>query len=447
MLGFGDGTVLVDPVNPQVGSVEPLPVNGPVIDGVGIGGRDAPYLSAPGSQYFSAHALASLLFGEDKPGSVFTRIKRDYPSGSRAAFGFGNSAQSTNDFLYGVFPGGAANSPTFVKDAISEATKSITRAEPLDYDDHVVGFVTDGTTGWIYLDGAEVATGDLDTLSITPNRFVIGARVTTAALDFLGGWMSHFAMTSQVLSPAQAVEINNVWTSNDLGTPGKADGTKIQFFGDSITQGDSDNDPAIANNTRGGFRYRLYERFRSLRTRITMVGHNIQGIFANRQHSAQGGSDTNLVRQYINIRIPEFQPRAIFVMAGTNNTVAIENGSLPLATWRAQYDALLADARTQLDAYQSQGRIVVGNLTPIEPGQGGATVVASMNTQIAAAVAAANAANPTKPPIILCDFHTAIGPWSMTNFKDAAHPNFSGYTLLGDELWNQAGAYFLSIAA
>jgi lysophospholipase L1-like esterase len=446
MLELSDGTVLSSAITPQVGSVDLIPVNSPEIDEVGIGGRSAIWLPQSSLAHLTAHALSSLVSGDDKPLTVIARTKRDYPTGQRSVFGFGNSAQSANDFLYGAFPAGAGNSPTFVKDAVAETQKAITRTGSLDYTDHVVAFVTNGTTGWIYLDGAEVATDDLDTLGITPNRFVVGGRHTTAVLEHMGGWISHFAMTGQALSPTQIQTVTTAWRAGDLGYPGQ--GTAIQFFGDSITQGDSDNDPAINNATRGGFRYNLFEWARANRLRLNMVGHRTQGIFADPEHSSIGGATTGLIRDYVDTYVPQYDPRAVFVLAGTNDSDAIEGESMTLAAWRVIYEDLLDKARTHLDAVpgQSDGRIIVATITPIETGTAGATAIGDMNTELVDIWDDHDAANSTKPALIRCDFHTAIGAWHANNFKDAVHPNHTGYSLLGDELIAQAGSYLESIA-
>lgn len=435
-LKLGDGYVLTGSITPQVGNASLLPVNSPVIDGTGIGGRDAIYIDATNLQYLIANELASL--ANSGPLSVAVRVKRNEAASTRALWGFGDSTQSTTDYFYAAFPGGAANSPVVNRSAVGDGIKSLTGPAPLVYTDYVICFVYDGVDELVYLDGNLIAQGPVGTLALTPNRFVIGARHTTAPLNYLGGWISKFAMVPKVLTIDEVQELTAHWTAHDWGTPGKADGAPFQFFGDSITQGDSDTDG------RGGFRYDMYEYLRTNRLRVTFVGHRDLGYFANPEHSAHGGLTTNSINNYINTYAPTYMPRGLFVLAGTNDSDNIESGGKTLATWRGEYDALLVDARAQLDAVYSEGQIIVGTLLPIEPGTLGAAVIDDMNAELVAAWNAHDAANPTKPPLIRCDFHTAIGgTWSATYFgADPVHPNGAGYRLMGAELVAQAGSYF-----
>lgn len=448
LLGLADGAT-PGSVTPQVGSVSPVCTNAPPFDAFGIGGRSAVFADVTGSKYLRADGLATFFAGSDKPGTVIERLKRDWPLSQRAGWGAGNSAQSTNDFFYGAFAGGAGNSPLFVKDAIAEATKTLTGSAPLDYTDHVVAWVNDGTTGWVYVDGVLVATGDLDTLAITPNRFAIGARFTTAVVDVFGGWISHFAMTSRVLTQAEVVIVTNAWRANDLGMPGLASGTPFLPIGDSLYRGDSDT--YATSSTRGGLRYRTYESWRKNRLRIRFVGHLTQGIFANPDCSCQGGADTTLLRTYVNTYIPIYQPRGLHFWGGTNDSDSIESGALTLAAWSANMAGALADARTRLDAIAANGghaQIIVNNLTPLQPGWPGETAIPTMNAEFINIWNAHDAAYPTKPPLIREDFWTAIGGvYNASFYKDETHMNPAGYDLLAVEHLAKTSAYFQSIAA
>lgn len=442
LLGLGGGAVLSSTIAPQVGAQLVTPVNSPVVDGVGIGGRDAARINDT-NQLFTAHWLSTIANGTDLPLTVIMRLKRDFPASTRYAWGFQSSGSATDNFIRGPLPLGASNSPQFQKDAAAETTKTITRTGALGYADHVIAWVTDGNTGLIYLDGVEVASGDLNTLAITVNRFAFGATVSTATQGPLGGWVSKIAVTPQALSPAQVAEVTAHWLANDLGTPGKSDGAKFGWFGDSITKGDTD---AYSTSTRGGFRYDAYELWRAQRLRIRSVGPNVQGIFANPENSATGGFAIASITSQISTDIPIYQPRGAFVMAGTNDADSIEAGSMTLGQFRALYDTMLSTLRTALDQYQSDGQIIVANLIPIQGGTLGSAAIGDMNSEIAAAVAAHDAANPTKPPIIECDFHAAIGgAYDAGNYSDTTHPNATGYRLLGAELTSKAGAYFASI--
>lgn len=441
--GLSDAVVLSSIQTPLIGPGV-TPVNSPAIDGVGIGGRSALFIDQATSQALACDSLASLQAGSDKAVTVIARVKRDWPLSSRSVFGWGHSGQSTNDYFYGAFPGGAANSPTLARDAVDEATKTITGSGPVDYADHVVAFRFNGTTGWVYVDGVEVATGDLDTADLTVNKFAIGARVTTAITEHLGGWISHFAVAASALSPEQIQAVGAAWTADDLGTPGKTGGAPFQFFGDSITRGDSDT--YATSSARGGFRYDAYEHWRANRLAINAVGHLTQGIFADPECSAQGGADTTFIRGLINTHIPTYEPVGIFVMSGTNDADAIESGSLLLSTWSANYAGMLQDARDKLDALGSGRQIIVANLLPIQSGTLGEAAIASMNAELVNVWNAHDSANPSAPPLIRCDFHTAIGGvYDGDNYKDAVHPNEIGYRLLGAELVEKAGAYFASI--
>lgn len=444
LLGLASGEI-ASPITPQVGAAQLTPVNTPTIDPVGIGGRDAIFCDATATELLTGHAYAALASGADLPLTVIVRVKRDWPTGNRYPWGFGSSAGANDNRLMGGFASGASNSPLIIKDAPSETAKTVTRTGAMDYADHVIAWVIHGTTVDLYIDGVAVVTGgDIDTAAITTNRFAIGGQVTTAGVGHLGGWISHFAMVPAVLSAGQIATVTAAWQSKDGGAPGKAEGAPFGWFGDSITQGDSD--AYATTQTRGGFRYDAYEHWRANRLRITSVGSRAHGIFANPQHSATGGFAISSITSQIDTDVPIYQPRGMFVMAGTNDSDNVEAGSMTLGQFRTAYDNMLAAARTRLDAYQSDGQIVVATLLPIQVGTLGEAAIGDMNGEILAAVAAADAANPTKPQIIVCDFHTAIGGvWDSNLFKDAVHPNEIGYRLLGAELIAKAGAYFASI--
>ncbi len=436
---------------PQVGSDVFTPSGTYQVPGIGIGGRGALDCNVASVLSIAAHWLAGLASGTDKTFTALARIRRDYPVGRRALWGFGHSTENANEFLDCGLPAGANVSPSARKDADAEATLEILGSTAFDYGEHVVAFRTDGTTGWIYVDGVQVATGSLDTLAVTFDRFYLTAHYNTVAApvaQHFGGFLSHFAITELLLTPAQVAQVGIDWASVDLGTPGKPDGTKVQQFGDSKMQGDSDT--YAITSTRGGNRYRAHAYLRLNRLRINFVGHRSGGISADPEHSSIGGANMSLIRSYINTYISTYEPEIVVIDGGTNDTDDIEAATQTWATFRTNYLGSLNEARDEMDLYSSGGQLAVFTQTPIQTGTAGATVVGTMNTNILSYVAEHEALYPSAPPVIIVDAHAAIGSWNATDYKlgtDPVHLGPVGYDKTGVAYNNAMAATWAARAA
>ena len=394
-----------------------------------------------------AHNYAALQSGSNLDCTHIFRLQRNAQTGTKSPFGFGSSGTATHNYWDGRLPGGATLSPGSNRRGPSPDTeKIINNSVALDYAEHVVAFVMRSGVGEIWLDGSMVASGDMATAAITPNRYALGARFTTAPLGHLGGWISSAALTPRALSSGELATMRAYMLAGDAKHPGKGDGALVQCFGDSIMQSGS------GGGKGGGWRYRMYEHWRANGQNLTLVGHRNQGFFANPLHSATAGLGTLPTRTEILTPVPPYPPHVLVVMAGTNDSDDVEGGGLPLATWKSYYTMLLDSARSELNKLSNGAarQIVVYNLLPQKTGNLGARGVDAMNPEFAGMWDAHDAANPSSPPLIRVDAHAAIGgAWSAPLYisgTDPVHPNDDGDALIGAATNTACAALWASLA-
>lgn len=443
-LGLVDGATLSSDITPQVGAGVFTPVNSPTVDGVGILGRTAVLLTKGDTSCLTAHWAAALVSGSNQPFTWIGLGKKRDGVGTRYLVSFCTAAEPANAFHRIRWAGGYA-APTSERDAVGEATKTISGAGTYYYKPRVVAIVFDGSTGTLYVDGAVQATGDLNTLSIAFDRHAIGATFTTAPGFAFDGWIQCAALTEQVLTQAQVQTVEATWRAAAAAHPGDG-GTQIAWLGDSITWGGSDTGPYAY-----GFRGRIYEYCRAASVAVDSVGGETPaGYFADPEHMSHSGYLIASIRTVANASLGTGNGyegvKFAAVMAGTNNMDNVEAGSPTMSATLDDYASLLSAMHTRLVTTQPTARIMVTTILPIQTGWPGATVVDTFNAGLTAIWDAHDAAHPSNL-LLRADAHTAIGgAWSATYFDaDPVHPNSDGYDLIAAHYWSVCGSYLASI--
>lgn len=397
------------------------PTAAPTLSSYGIGGNRCLHFNAT-SQYLRCDALAALVTGSDKPWTLAIRY-RSTGTGTQALMSAGSSAGATDNFLQ--VRSSTLQKTEIRKDAASEATITRTATADQQYDDHVLVVSSNGTTVSAWLDGVADAldSSALDALSISVDRFVFGALLASSASQYFQGFIQCVAFTSNVAIEADAIALNAAWRAGDF-TDQKSESTQIMFSGDSITQGDS-------GNNAGGFRDWIADYIVSNGLSLDAVGSRAQGLFPDRQHSAQGGLAIASIASLNVTDLATRNPSLILNMMGTNNMDDVGGASAALTA----YQTALGDIFTAAVARKSTVRISVTTILPIQTGQAGWDQVATFNAGLPAIWDAFDAAHPSNT-LIRWDAHAAIGgAWSSTYFgADPVHPNDAGYALLGAAL-------------
>ncbi len=147
-----------------------------------------------------ADALATIAQGNDSPFSTVAVFNASSGSTFRNIAGFGSSAgteyfhpfqiDNNNNLLQSRR---TTNSPLI--------QKNITGSSGIS-SNIIVGFTFSGTTGFIYKNGTQDATGDLDvdTFGSSPNQFAIGALPRDTVSGFLAFTLAELVITTGVLS-------------------------------------------------------------------------------------------------------------------------------------------------------------------------------------------------------------------------------------------------------
>jgi lysophospholipase L1-like esterase len=179
-------------------------------------------------------------------------------------------------------------------------------------------------------------------------------------------------------------------------------------LGDSFTEG--------AGGSRNGGYVIPAGNAAGLDARPSGVGAT--GIVAD--HGGLGGRKA--FRDRLSTDVIPFDPEVVVIAGGLNDAPLIEDGSLTLAQYRAEYDALIADIKTGLP----DAKIVV--LGPFSPGSptNRPSLIDIRDVNRAAAQAAG-------VPFIDVFYFDDEDKSSYIN-ADGVHPNDAGYEYLGEKL-------------
>ena len=147
-----------------------------------------------------ADALATIAQGNDSPFSTVAVFNAASGSTFRNIAGFGSSAGTEYFHTYQI-----DNNNNLVQSRRTTNSpliqKNITGSSGIS-SNIIVGFTFSGTTGFIYKNGTEDATGDLDldTFGSSPNQFAIGALPRDTVSGFLAFTLAELVITTGVLS-------------------------------------------------------------------------------------------------------------------------------------------------------------------------------------------------------------------------------------------------------
>lgn len=423
-------------LRPRVGASNCTPqtsgANFPVYKQNSIGGRGSILFTAAQNQGFNCHFLASIMSGDDKPGSVMMRIMRA-DAASQTFCGWGSSASATQNFCE-VF----ATAAGFLGGRKNQGGTLVTQngTTNLQFTTRIVTFTTPGTTVNLYIDGVLEASFPkaLDVNSVTLNQFRFGSTGRSSAGAGFGGYIQCVAVTPNVLSLGQISTIKSTWEFQDA-QPNT--GAPIYWIGDSITK-------------RAGMREVLYNYIVANSLHIDAQGSFHDGAFPDNEHSAVNGVEINSVngRAVSELGTGNAFPGIllILVMAGTNN---VNNVPYNNTTTLTQYADMLEDMHTAVTSSNASAKICVTTILPIEPGVVGDTNVPLFNGGLPAIWDAFDLAHPSNI-LIRWDANQAMGPWSPLYFADSAHPNTAGYQRICDDptygLLQAVGPYLASIS-
>lgn len=181
------------------------------------------------------------------------------------------------------------------------------------------------------------------------------------------------------------------------------------FLGDSFTEG------AGASDTQDGYvKYAAEEAGLDAQP----AAQGATGIVAD-----YGGVDgKKKFRDRLSTEVFPFEPEVVVIAGGLNDAPLIENGSLTLDEYRAEYDALIADIKRGLP----EAEIVV--LGPFSPGS-----PTSRPSLIDIRDANRAAAQAAEVPFIDAFYFDEENKSSYIS-TDGTHPNDAGHEYLGEKL-------------
>lgn len=435
--GYAPGAVLTGPISPDIGANKLTPVNGPVIDGRGIGGNPAVRFTRTSGQYFRADWLASVVQAGG-PFTVIVRARRANRTNVHSLWGAGHSTQSTSDYCEGNFPGGSGNSPTLTRRAIGGSAATITGADGISFDDHTLAWTYDGAgNGATYVDGVLVSSGSVGNVALTPDRFAFASGFRIIAQDFFDGWYQCLAIAPSVLSQADIATVNSTWRADD-SIPTSA-GPLVYTFGDSILQGGHDTD---LPDVEGSYRYEFWEHCRKDGLAVHLDGGVLNfGYFPQPWTDAHSGNDVSAVNSSMTTALARPQATALklaICVVGTNNMVSWAASSANQATIKTAYQTLLSNWY----AHRAPGaRLVVSTITMIDPTNptaapgidaAQATAADQFNAWLPSAWDSSDATHPTEP-VIRLDIHSVIT--DHADQADGVHPTTQGDVKIGDYVY------------
>jgi lysophospholipase L1-like esterase len=420
------GDALATTLTPRIGAGVVSHHNGPTWDVATIGLRRTLKCLLATTQALEAHWLSALVSGTAKPFTVMMRFQLDV-NGTRCIWGFGNVGAGTTKFIEGTTS--STNGTMGVRQTDDDSLVLSQTGGQLAFAPVVVAWVLTGTQIYQYSDVAGVMTlmagfpKSLAAGATTVNQF----RVATTARSTYGSptdlHVQCVAITEQQLTQAQIQTVRNSWFADD--TPAGS-GTIICWYGDSITKGTGDSG-------EGGFRRYVYNNCVANSKAVDFQGSLSSGNFAEAQHSGYSSFEIAGVNNRITLELGTgnlYTPKYTVVMAGTND---LNNVGMPVPQALTDITTLINNLQTRGAQTDATHRIVLASVLDQQDPTGSANV-ASFNAGLPSIIATFNAANPSNQ-IIFWDAYTEMGAWSSTNFADGAHPNSTGYALIGNALY------------
>jgi hypothetical protein len=410
---------------PRIGTGVVTPTASPVMKITGMGGKQAIQFTSASQQRFSAHWLAALMNGVDKPCTVVVRFRR-VDAASQTLCGWGRLISGTTNFWEVACSAGG----TELARKSDGATLTLNDAEAdLQFVDHVVSVSTDGSTADIYLDGVLSESGSLDTGAADINQFRFGASGRSASgTGFFGGLIQVVGVSPQVADATQHADLYAGILANDAPI---VNGTPVLWLGDAITLG---------SNVTANHRELMFDWIQANLTNVDMSGINFvgsrqNGSFADNDHSGYGGYGIVSVESTAAAQLGAAGafPNVLLtiVMAGTSDVSNV--GYTDAAAWAA-YASLLETIHDKMVENEPTARICVSTIPPRNPAVDalGAANAATFNAGLKAASGVWDDFDTAHPSntLIRVDVSAAFGDvWSSPNYLDVTHLSNTGYAL------------------
>lgn len=414
---LSSGDTVSTNLTPRVGTSTINPVNSPtVVSGaISIGNRLAFKHVAASTQGFTAHWLASLVNGSDKPCTIAIRAQRGAAASAIWA-GFGKAASATVSYLELAIS--AAGLAVFRKnDGTTTKPTTTTGNTVLGSSTRDIIVTTDGTTGWLYADGVlqtafSPSGQDMDVASTIIDQFRIGnsGRSASGGGGLDGLWQT-IGVADAAISAADVTTIRNAWIAQDIVTTG----AQVYFVGDSLTKA-------------SGMRLALYNYYIGAGKSIDMVGAAADGTFPDNQHSGFNGVELSSIqgRAVAELGTGHAYPavKLVHILACVND---LNNAGANVTTILNSYATALEAIFTAASSSTATVRLAVTTIMPLQPGTQGEAEVVAFNAGLAAKWNTFDAAHPSNT-LLRWDLYNAIGgAWNASLYLDSTHPNPTGW--------------------